>query len=262
MPSSSKDLPLSGHLDDLRSAVWRCLVVWIVSALFAFCCKDYLFGIIFAPAHSDFYIFRAMVWLADRVHLPALAPGDFTPHFIATELTAQFMTHLTVSLAAGGVITMPYLIYKVYEFIAPALRTQQRHFSALLITASSLLFLAGILLNYFIIFPFAYRFLSSYQVQPDIVNQITISSYISLFVILSLLMGILFELPIVTYALARMGIVTSAMMRKYMKHAFVGILLLSALITPTGDAITLSLVALPIFLLYVLSITVAKIAQR
>lgn len=258
MPSPSKDLPLSGHLEDLRSAVWRCLVVWIVSALFAFCCKDYLFGIIFAPAHSDFYIFRAMAWLADRVHLPALAPGDFTPHFIATELTAQFMTHLTVSLATGGIIATPYFIYKMFEFISPALHKEQRRFSAMMIFTSSLLFLIGIALNYFIIFPFAYRFLSSYQVQPDIINQITISSYISLFIILSLLMGVLFELPIVAYVLARLGLLTSDIMVKYRKHAFVGILLLSALITPTGDAITLSLVALPVFALYILSIWVVK----
>ena len=128
----------------------------------------------------------------------------------------------------------------------------------MMIFTSSLLFLIGIALNYFIVFPFAYRFLSSYQVQPDIINQITISSYISLFIILSLLMGVLFELPIVAYILARLGLLTSDIMVKYRKHAFVGILLLAALITPTGDAITLSLVALPVFALYILSIWVVK----
>lgn len=168
------------------------------------------------------------------------------------------MTHLTVSLATGGIIATPYFIYKMFEFISPALHKEQRRFSAMMIFTSSLLFLIGIALNYFIIFPFAYRFLSSYQVQPDIINQITISSYISLFIILSLLMGVLFELPIVAYVLARLGLLTSDIMVKYRKHAFVGILLLSALITPTGDAITLSLVALPVFALYILSIWVVK----
>lgn len=258
MPSPSKDLPLSGHLEDLRSAIWRCLVVWIVFTLCAFLAKDYVFGVIFAPARSDFYIFQWLSWLAAKLNMPSLVPGEFTPHFIATELTAQFMTHLTVSLATGGIMATPYFIYKMFEFISPALHKEQRRFSAMMIFTSSLLFLIGIALNYFIVFPFAYRFLSSYQVQPDIINQITISSYISLFIILSLLMGVLFELPIVAYILARLGLLTSDIMVKYRKHAFVGILLLAALITPTGDAITLSLVALPVFALYILSIWVVK----
>ena len=131
----------------------------------------------------------------------------------------------------------------------------------MIIILSSLLFFFGVLLNYFIIFPFAYRFLSSYQVHPDVMNQITISSYISLLVMLSLLIGVLFELPIVAYLLAKWGLVTGEQMRKYRKHALVIILLLAAIITPTADAITLLLVTLPIYMLYLLSIAVAHRAS-
>ena len=202
-----------------------------------------------------------MAWLSQRLHWDALCPADHTPSFIATELTAQFMTHLTVSLAAGLVVVSPYIIAKLYGFIAPALRQQKQRTSILVVTISTLLFWLGVLLNYFLIFPFAYRFLSTYQVQPDVVNQITISSYISLFLVLSLLMGILFELPVITWFLARLGLLTADTMRRYRKHAFVAILIAAAVITPTGDAFTLFLTALLIYTLYLLSILIAKHAR-
>lgn len=246
------------HLEDLRGVLWRCLVTWLLASCVAFCCKTPLFAILFAPSRGDFCLFRAMEWLSGVLHWDALYPADHTPSFIATELTAQFMTHLTVSLAAGLVVVSPYIIAQLYGFIAPALRQQERHTSILVVTISTILFWLGVLLNYFLIFPFAYRFLSTYQVQPDVVNQITISSYISLFLVLSLLMGILFELPVITWFLARLGILTAATMRQYRKHAFVAILIAAAVITPTGDAVTLLLTALPIYTLYLLSILIAR----
>lgn len=258
MPDTSKDLPLSGHLEELRKIVGRCVIVWILAALLCFACKDMLFRIIFAPAQSDFLVFQALQYLSSLWHIPSLSPGEFTPHFIATELTAQFMTHITVSLVASAVLCTPFIIYELFQFVAPALRQTNRRLSALVIVLSSLLFIMGITLNYFVIFPFAYRFLSSYQVQPDIVNQITISSYISLFVVLSLLMGLLFELPVIAYILAKWGLVTGEQMRHYRKYALVAILLLSAIITPTADAITLLLVTLPVYALYLFSIAVAR----
>ena len=261
MPDTSKDLPLSGHLEELRKIVGRCVIVWILAALLCFACKDVLFRIIFAPAQSDFLVFQALQYLSSLWHIPSLSPGEFTPHFIATELTAQFMTHITVSVVGAVVVCVPFILYQLFQFIAPALQQASKKHSAMIIILSSLLFFFGVLLNYFIIFPFAYRFLSSYQVHPDVMNQITISSYISLLVMLSLLMGVLFELPIVAYLLAKWGLVTGEQMRKYRKHALVIILLLAAIITPTADAITLLLVTLPIYMLYLLSIAVAHRAS-
>lgn len=260
-PSDPQDKPLSEHLEDLRGVLWRCILVWAVTSIVAFCCKDFLFAVVFAPTKSDFGIFRGLTWLADYLHWDSLRPSDHTPSFIATELTAQFMTHLTVSLAAGFVVSSPYLIAKLYGFVAPALTLTEKRFSVRLTAAGSVLFWLGVLLNYFIIFPFAYRFLSTYQVQPDVVNQITISSYISLFLVLSLLMGVLFELPVLAYFLTRMGLLSAQTMRHYRKHAFVAILIIAAVITPTGDAVTLLLVALPIYALYLLSILVARRTQ-
>lgn len=256
--SGTEDKPLTEHLEDLRGVLWRCIAAWGVASVVAFCCKTPLFSIVFAPSRGDFFVFRAMEWLSRQLHWSALAPPDHTPSFIATELTAQFMTHLTVSLAAGFVVVSPYIIAKLYGFVAPALYASEKRAAVGIVTVGTVLFWMGVLLNYFLIFPFAYRFLSTYQVQPDVANQITISSYISLFLILSLLMGVLFELPVITYFLARLGLLTAPAMRQYRKHAFVAILIAAAVITPTGDAVTLLLVALPIYALYLLSILVAR----
>ena len=190
--SDNEDKPLSEHLEDLRGVLWRCIAAWGVASVVAFCCKTPLFSIVFAPSRGDFFIFRGMEWLSQRLHWSALAPPDHTPSFVATELTAQFMTHLTVSLAAGFVLVSPYIIAKLYGFVAPALYASEKRAAVGIVTVGTVLFWMGVLLNYFVIFPFAYRFLSTYQVQPDVANQITISSYISLFLILSLLMGVLF----------------------------------------------------------------------
>ncbi|MBR5442815.1 MAG: twin-arginine translocase subunit TatC [Paludibacteraceae bacterium] len=258
MPENTKDIPLSGHLEELRKLIGKCLIVWFVTALVCFVGKDLLFRFVFAPAQSDFVVFKMLQYLSQLLHLPSLALGEFTPHFIATELTAQFLTHITVSMVVAIVVCVPFILYQLFLFIAPALQQTSRKTSAVIITVSSSLFFIGVMLNYFIIFPFAYRFLSTYQVHQDVINQITISSYISLLVMLSLLMGVLFELPIVAYLLAKWGLVTGEQMRHYRKHAFVAILILSAIITPTADAITLSMVTLPIYALYLLSVAVAN----
>ena len=127
-----------------------------------------------------------------------------------------------------------------------------------LLFGGTLLFIAGVLLNFFVIFPFSFRFLVNYQVYSEVVNQISLSSYISTFVMLSLLMGLLFEIPIVNYFLAKMGLLTAETLKKYRRHAIVGIAIVAAVITPTGDAVTLALVTLPIYLLYEASIFIVK----
>lgn len=254
----TEDKPLSAHLDELRGVLWRCIIVWLVCSVVALFCKETLFSIIFAPTKNDFYLYRWMGLLSDKLQCAALRPSDFTSHLIATELTAQFMTHITVSLAVGLLVSLPYIIAKLYGFVAPALSEHKRRDSVGVVVVSCLLFVTGVLLNYLVIFPFAYRFLSTYQVQANVVNTITISSYISLFLVLSLLMGILFELPMMAYFLAHMGLVSVSTMRHYRKHIFVVILVVAAIITPTGDAVTLLLVALPIYALYLLSILVVS----
>lgn len=238
----------------LRKVVLRCLAVWAACAVAAFCCKDLLFSLVFAPAQSDFVLYRGLCRLAQTTGWQALCPPDFTPQFINTELASQFMTHIRVAAWGGLLLACPFLVVQLYGFIAPALYRRERRWTLLLTVAGTLLFALGVLLSYFLIFPFSFRFLSTYQVQPSVVNQIALSSYISAFLMLSLLMGILFEIPVLAWVLGRIGIIDAPLLRRYRRHAFVVVCIAAAVITPTADAFTLLLVALPVYLLYEASI--------
>ena len=246
------------HLDVLRKVLFRCLIAWLVGAVAAFCFKEALFGLLFAPSRDTFVSYRAMAWLCQQTSWESLCPGSFQAQFINTELAAQFMTHIKVALWAGLVVVSPYLIVQFYGFVAPALYDREKRHAAPIIVWGTLLFLLGVLMNYFIIFPFAFRFLNDYQVYDEVKNQISLSSYISTLLLLSLLMGVLFEIPIVNYLLAKAGILRAEVLKKYRRHAIVAIAVVAAVITPTGDAVTLALVTVPIYLLYEASILIVK----
>ena len=256
--NKSNEMTFWEHVDVFRKVIFRCLAVWAVCAIGAFCFKDVLFDVLFAPSTSDFVVYRLMCSLGNIVSFPALCPSDFSAEFINTELASQFTTHLQVAAIMGVLVAFPYLIIQLYGFVAPALYTQEKRYSILLIFFGVLLFALGVLLNYFIIFPFAFRFLSTYQVQAMVVNQIALSSYISTLLVLSLLLGILFEIPIVAYFLAKLDLIDKPMLVKYRKHAIVALTILAAIITPTADIFTLLLVTVPLYLLYELSIGVVS----
>ena len=256
--SEAEDMSFWEHLDVLRKVLWKSLLAVTAVAVVAFFFKDMLFGVLFAPSRNDFVLYRGMCRLAELTGWQSLCPGDFEALFINTELASQFMTHLEVSLWTGVCLASPYIIYLLYGFVSPALYEQEKKHSVGIVLACVVLFLAGVMLNYFVIFPFSFRFLSTYQVQEAVVNQISLSSYISTFLMLSLLMGIMFELPVLAWILARLGLVEDSMLRKYRRHAFVGICIVAAVITPTGDAVTLMLVTLPIYMLYELSILIVR----
>ena len=260
--NNSNEMAFWEHVDVFRKVIFRCLAVWAVCAIGAFCFKDVLFDILFAPSTSDFVTYRLMCRLGNLVSLPALCPSDFSAEFINTELAAQFTTHLQVAAIMGVLVAFPYLIIQLYGFVAPALYTQEKRYSILLIFFGVLLFALGVLLNYFIIFPFAFRFLSTYQVQEMVVNQIALSSYISTLLVLSLLLGILFEIPIVAYFLAKLDLIDKQLLVKYRKHAIVALTILAAIITPTADIFTLLLVTVPLYLLYELSVRIVSYTKR
>ena len=246
------------HLDVLRKVLFRCLIAWVIGAAAAFCFKTALFDLLFAPSRDDFISYRGLAWLCEKTGWQSLHPGNFEASFINTELAAQFMMHIKVALGAGLVVISPYLIVQLYGFVAPALYDKEKRHAAPIIIWGTLLFLLGVLMNYFIIFPFAFRFLNNYQVYSEVHNQISLSSYVSNLLMLSLLMGILFEIPIVNYLLAKAGLLQAETLKKYRRHAIVGIAIVAAVITPTGDAVTLTLVTLPIYLLYEASIIIVK----
>ena len=239
------------HLDELRGVLIRCAIAWVVCAAAMFCLRDYLFAFLFAPSQPDFIIYRLLRSLSLGEHFAEVS-------FINTELAAQFTTHLEVAALAGLVVAFPYLLWQVYGFVEPALYPNEKRAAARIVGAGSVLFLIGLALNYLIIFPFAFRFLSTYQVQPQVINQIALTSYTSTLLVLSLVMGMLFEMPMVVWALAKAGLLHADDLRKYRKHALVALMILAAVITPTGDAVTFLLVTAPLYLLYELSIAVIR----
>lgn len=239
------------HLDELRGCLVRIVIASLAAAVVAFCFKDILFSIVLAPKESDFITYRLFERIVGHV-------DDFSVGLINVEIAQQFLTHMKVSFYIGFLVVSPYVIYALFGFIAPALYKNERRFATRAVVGGYLMFILGVLLNYFIIFPLTFRFLGTYQVSSDVVNMISLTSYISMLLTMCLIMGVVFELPILSWILAKMGILKAAPMKKYRRHAIVAILILAAIITPTGDAFTLTIVSLPIYLLYELSVLVVS----
>ena len=204
----------------------------------------------------------ACFFFKEQLFAVVLGPKPEHLTLINVELTQQFLIHMRVALWAGFILVSPYLIYQLFAFIAPGLYEAERRFTLRAVIIASLLFVAGVLLNYFTIFPITVDFLGSYQVADFVANTITLSSYISVLGVMSLLMGLVFELPVLCWLLAKIGILKSTFMRKYRRHAIVAILIVGAIITPTGDPFTLSLVSVPIYLLWELSILIVKKVEK
>lgn len=228
------------HLEELRRVLLRCIVVVALFAILAFIFKDEVFWVIFAPKSPDF--------------LPFIFGSSPEVQLINTELTRQFVVHMMTSLYVGIIVAAPYIIFELYRFISPGLYENERRYTTPLVIASYFMFMMGIIFCYFILFPITFRFLANYQVDTSIQNLISLESYIDTLVFLSLAMGIIFEIPILSWLLGRLGILHRQQMQQYRRHAIVIILIIAAIITPTSDAITLAIVSLPMYLLYEVSI--------
>lgn len=244
------------HLDELRGTLIRVLIVVLVASVATFCCKDLLFSVIIAPKSDDFITYRLVRQMVHEI-------PDFQVNLVNIELEQQFVIHFKMALWAAVMVVMPYIIYELFRFVSPGLYRNEKRYSLLAVVSGYLLFLMGMLLGYFVIFPLTFRFLGTYQVSEEVTNVISLSSYISAFQMLLLVMGVVFELPVLCWLLAELGLLEPQFMRKYRRHAIVLIVLLAAIITPTGDIFTLSVVSLPILGLYELSIAVvARTAAR
>ena len=258
--AAHEDKPMTfwDHLDALRNVILRILAVAVVGFIVAFCFKETLFRLILAPSSPDFILYRWITAVAGAMGIDASALQDFNVDMFSTTLTAQFMIHMKMAFYVSLVVIMPYTLYALFGFVSPALHQNERQGSTKVIIWSYILFMVGIILDYLIIFPLAFRFLGTYQVSSSIPNVITLESYTDLLITLTLLMGILFELPILAWLLSRMGIIDAAFMKRYRRHAIVVILIIAAIITPTTDIFTLTIVTLPIYLLYELSIAIVR----
>lgn len=248
--NDSESLTFWEHLDVLRGSVIRMLVAAVTAGVVAFLLKDRIFDVVLAPAGSGFVTYRL------------LGTEPFRIELVNTGLTEQFMIHMKVSLVAGVLAASPYILYLLFRFVSPALYANERRYSVRLTVAAYVMFLLGVAANYFVVFPLTVRFLGTYQVSADIHNMLTISSYIDTLAMMSLVFGIVFEIPVISWLLARFGLLRSVWMSRYRRHAIVVIILVAAVITPTSDVFTLILVSLPIWLLYEASVTIVRLTER
>ncbi len=231
------------HLDVLRGTLFRSALSVFLASIVMFCFKDFLFGkVILAPSRPDFFMYKIL-------------GGGVSMQLINTEVSAQFFVHLKVSFICGLVIAFPYIIYEIWKFIAPALYDNETRSVRKAFLGSALLFYAGVATGFCLIFPVTLSFFQGYTVSDAIANTITLNSYISMFSSMVILFGIVFEFPVLIAILSNMGIVTREMLTKYRKHAFVGVLIVAAVITP-ADPFSMLIAAAPLYLLYELSVIV------
>ena len=246
----SEPLTFWDHLDELRFSLLRMLGVTVLFGIIAFVLKDELFAIVLAPRSSDFLTYRL------------LGVEDFQLHLMNTGLTEQFMIHMRTAMYAGLLVASPYILYELFRFVSPGLYQNERRYAVWIVGAAYLMFLIGTLVNYLVVFPFTVRFLGTYQVSPDVANMLTLQSYVDTLLGMSLVMGVVFELPVVCGLMGKMGLINGHLMAQYRRHALVAILIVAAIITPTTDAFTLFVVAVPIYLLYELSILIVRIITK
>lgn len=259
------------HLEALRWHLIRAALAIVVFSGFAFAYYNWIFdGIIMAPTNTNFWTYRMMCGMGDLFQsiLPSLFKAkDFCVesihvNLLNTEMAGQFQLQINSSLMIGIVLGVPYLFWELWRFIKPALHEKERKAASGFVFYASLLFIIGVLFGYFIITPLSIRFLAGYQVSAKITNWFDIDSYISSVSTLTLATGVVFQLPILVYIVSSLGFLTPKLMRSSRRYAIIIILVIAAIVTPTPDALTMTVVAIPLFVLYELSIVVAGVVER
>ena len=231
------------HLDVLRGTLIRIVVAVLLVSVAIFCMKSWVFdGLIFAPTRPDFFVYK---WLKADVNI----------QLVNLDISAQFFTHIKVSLMLGLVAAFPYIVYELWKFIAPALYQNEKSAVKKAFGFASLLFYIGVAVGYIFVFPVTLQFFQGYSISDSLTNNFYLQSYVSMLTSMVLLFGIVFEFPSVLAVLSKMGLVTRSSLRKYRRHALVGILVVAAIITP-ADPVSMLIAAAPLYLLYELSVFV------
>lgn len=250
-------LTFGGHLEVLRQMLFRILGVAGTLAAIIFCFKDITWHILLAPSEWDFCTYK---WIESVMHTLGNSNFHFKEYhvnLIATDLSSQFMTHITTAVYLGLLGASPYILFELFGFISPALYENEKKYSIQVVGVIYLLFVLGVLMTYYILFPISFRFLGTYSVAERIHTAITLDSYVETLTTLTFVMGLVFQLPVIAFVLAKMGVVSSEILSEYRKHAFIVIMIVAAVITPP-DIMTLILVTIPLYLLFELSIRVIR----
>jgi len=261
--SEEKEMSFLDHLEELRWHVVRSVAAIFLMMILAFIYTEEIFKyIIFAPGRVDFITFRWLCELGAATGVDGLCVTDIPMKIQSRFLMGQFTMQLTASFVIGLVVAFPYVVWELWSFVKPGLYNKEKQSSRGAVFSISILFLIGISFGYFVLSPMTIAFLANYTISDMISNEFDITSYVSTITILVLSSGLLFQLPIVIFFLTKVGIVTPQLLRTYRKHAVVAILVIGAVITPSSDPLSLSLISIPLYFLYEISIFVSRIEVK
>jgi sec-independent protein translocase protein TatC len=258
-----KEMTFWEHLDELRSVLIRSVIAMVILTIVAFSFKHILFDyVILAPKDSDFITYRILCKIGKFLSVDSFCIDNSSLNLININLAGQFMSHMTISLVTAFILTSPFIVWQFWRFIKPGLTEKEKKNTRGAVLIISLLFITGVLFSYFIVVPLMINFLGNYQVSESVSNQIALTSYTSSVTTMTLLMGLVFEFPVVVFFLTKIGIITPAFLKKYRKHTFVVILIVSALITPSPDVFSQMVVAIPLYGLYEISLSISSRMYR
>jgi len=248
------------HLDELRKILFRIAVFVVALALIFFAYMRELFdNVVLAPTRSDFFLYNWLNDLAQKLPiLPDFCVGDFQVKIININLASQFFIHISTSFWFALVFSFPFVIYQLFLFVKPALYSHEQKNTGLAFFFGNLLFYIGVAVGYVMVFPLTLRFLAGYQLSSYIDNSVSLDSYMGSFLMLCFIMGLVFELPLLSWLLSQIGILRRSFFNQFRKHAVIVLLVLAAFITPSSDPFTLMVVFLPIYMLWEISAMVVK----
>jgi sec-independent protein translocase protein TatC len=252
-----KEMSFLEHLEELRWHIIRSVLAILIFMIVAFIFKSFIFeNIILAPKNPAFFTNRILCQLGDLLNTTALCINTKPLNLINIKMSGQLTTHITVAMVSGLILAFPVILWEFWQFFKPALRTNEAKYAKGAVTAASLLFFTGVLFGFYMLAPLSLHFLSSYEISPEVTNQINVRSYIGTLTSICLATGLVFELPIIAFFLTKIGVITPSFMRRYRKHAIVVIFIIAAIITPP-DVFSQTLVAIPLLILYEVSIFIS-----
>ena len=253
----SGEMSFLDHLEELRWHLIRSLIAIFVFAIIAFISKGIIFGeIILGPSKPSFWTYKVLCVLSELLNSDALCISELPFIIQSRQMTGQFSMHITSSFVIGLICAFPYAFWEIWRFVKPGLYEKERKAASGATFYVSLLFFIGVAFGYFVVTPISINFLSNYQIDPSILNEFDIISYVGTVTTLVLACALLFQLPIVVYFATKAGLVSSALLKNYRKHSIIVILMLSAVLTPP-DPFSQVLIAIPLGLLYQLSVLIA-----
>ncbi len=252
------------HLEDLRWHIIRAVIAIIICAIVVFCYSGFVVDeILFAPTRSDFISSQWLCQLSHKIGAgSAMCFPEVHAKFLETSMTGQFVSSFTLAFIGGFIIAFPYVFWEFWRFVRPALSEKEARKTKGVIFWVSFLFFLGVLFGYYILTPFMVNFYFNYRLSTQIEIQPTFSDYLENLTWTTAGIGVLFQMPLLVMVLARIGIVTAKFLKKYRRHAFVIILIAAAIITPSTDPFSLTLVTIPLYLLFEASIILAGRVNR